>query len=109
MSRLFRKKALFTLAALVLLVIMVAGCSSPDPAPSNGDDEIMETGANRLMYEYGVTSLINDDARVFKGGGWKDRPYWMVPGTRRFLDQNEATNDIGFRCAMIRVGSPVGY
>jgi formylglycine-generating enzyme len=74
-----------------------------------GDDEIMETGANRLMYEYGVTSLINDDSRVYKGGGWKDRPYWMVPGTRRFLDQNEATNDIGFRCAMIRVGSPVGY
>jgi hypothetical protein len=46
------------------------------------------------------------NARVYKGGGWKDRPYWMVPGTRRFLDQNESTNDIGFRCAMIRVGSP---
>ncbi len=42
MSRLFRKKVLFTLAALVLVVIMVAGCSSPDSDPSNGDDEIME-------------------------------------------------------------------
>jgi formylglycine-generating enzyme required for sulfatase activity len=61
------------------------------------------------MYDYGVSSLINDEARVYKGGSWRDRPYWIVPGTRRFLDQNEATNDIGFRCAMTRVGSPVGY
>jgi hypothetical protein len=31
-----------------------------------------------------------------------------VPGNRRFLDQNEASADIGFRCAMIRVGDPEG-
>jgi len=60
-----------------------------------------------IMYDYGTTSLINDDARVYKGGSWRDRVYWVVPGNRRFLDQNEATNDIGFRCAMERVGSPV--
>lgn len=63
----------------------------------------------KIMYEYSISSLINDEARVYKGGSWKDRVYWIVPGNRRFLDQNEATNDIGFRCAMIRVGSPVGY
>ncbi len=74
------------------------------------DPEAMErVGEERLMYDYGTSSLINDNARVYKGGGWKDRPYWAVPGNRRFLDQNEATNDIGFRCAMTRVGSPVGY
>ncbi len=61
-----------------------------------------------LMYEYGVTSLISDQARVYKGGSWRDRAYWIVPGTRRFLDENESTNDIGFRCAMNRVGSAVG-
>jgi len=61
------------------------------------------------MYLYGETSLINDQSRVFKGGSWKDRVYWINPGTRRFLDQNDATNDIGFRCAMDRVGSPVGF
>ncbi len=60
-----------------------------------------------IMYDYGTTSLINDEARVYKGGSWRDRVYWIVPGNRRFLDQNEATNDIGFRCAMERVGSPV--
>jgi hypothetical protein len=60
------------------------------------------------MYEYSITSMINDKARVYKGGSWKDRAYWMVPGTRRFLDQRQSTAWIGFRCAMTRVGSPIG-
>jgi formylglycine-generating enzyme required for sulfatase activity len=54
-------------------------------------------------------TLINDNARVYKGGSWKDRAYWLNPSTRRFLDQNESRDDIGFRCAMIRVGSPSGF
>lgn len=53
-------------------------------------------------------TLINDNARVYKGGSWKDRAYWLNPSTRRFLDQSESRDDIGFRCAMIRVGSPAG-
>jgi len=63
---------------------------------------------NKLMYEFGITSLINDKAHVYKGGSWHDRAYWMVPGTRRFLDQQQALAYLGFRCAMDRVGSPVG-
>lgn len=75
-----------------------------------GETERQESGeVENLVYDHGVTSLINDESRVYKGGSWKDRPYWIVPGTRRFMDQNEGTNDIGFRCAMTRVGSPVGY
>jgi gliding motility-associated lipoprotein GldJ len=54
------------------------------------------------------TSLITDHARVYKGGSWKDRAYWLNPATRRFLDERNATNDIGFRCAMTHVGSPGG-
>jgi len=61
-----------------------------------------------LIYEYGVASLINDKARVIKGGNWTDRVYNASPGTRRFLDQDQAASYLGFRCAMIRVGSPVG-
>ena len=53
-------------------------------------------------------TLINDKARVYKGGSWKDRAYWLNPSTRRFLDQESSRDDIGFRCAMIRVGSPAG-
>lgn len=51
------------------------------------------------------TSLINDEVRVYKGGSWRDRAYWLDPAQRRFLPQGMATDDIGFRCAMSRVGS----
>ena len=43
--------------------------------------------------------------RVYKGGSWKDVAYWMSPGTRRFLFEDSATANLGFRCAMIRAGS----
>ena len=62
---------------------------------------------SETVYNYGVTSMINDNARVYKGGSWRDLQYWLSPATRRFLDQKQASADIGFRCAMIRVGSPV--
>ncbi|MBI5219783.1 MAG: SUMF1/EgtB/PvdO family nonheme iron enzyme [Bacteroidia bacterium] len=55
-----------------------------------------------------MRSMINDNARIYKGGSWKDRAYWMTPGSRRYLDQRQRTADLGFRCAMVRVGSPVG-
>lgn len=55
------------------------------------------------------SSLITDHVRVYKGGSWKDRPYWLSPGTRRYLDENRSANDLGFRCAMTRVGSPKGF
>lgn len=54
-----------------------------------------------------LRNLVSDRTRVYKGGGWRDRAYWLSPGTRRFLDERESRDDIGFRCAMIRVGSPV--
>ncbi len=55
-----------------------------------------------------ITSLISDHSRVYKGGSWRDRAYWLVAGTRRFLDENHSRDDLGFRCAMTRVGAPVG-
>ncbi|OIQ28191.1 MAG: gliding motility lipoprotein GldJ [Bacteroidetes bacterium MedPE-SWsnd-G2] len=51
------------------------------------------------------TSLINDNARVYKGGSWKDRAYWIDPAQRRYFPEDMATDYIGFRCAMSRVGS----
>ncbi|MDR0811366.1 MAG: SUMF1/EgtB/PvdO family nonheme iron enzyme [Paludibacter sp.] len=50
---------------------------------------------------------INNNARVYKGGSWKDRIYWIDPSTRRYLDQNKSANDIGFRCAMGMVGNAI--
>jgi gliding motility-associated lipoprotein GldJ len=51
------------------------------------------------------TSLINDNVRVYKGGSWKDREYWLDPAQRRFYPEDQSTDFIGFRCAMSRVGS----
>jgi gliding motility-associated lipoprotein GldJ len=51
------------------------------------------------------TSLINDEARVIKGGSWRDRVYWIDPAQRRYFPQDMATDYIGFRCAVSRVGS----
>ena len=51
------------------------------------------------------TTLIDDEARVIKGGSWRDRAYWIDPAQRRYLPQYSATDYIGFRCAMSRVGS----
>ena len=56
-----------------------------------------------------ISSLIDDNTRVYKGGSWKDRAYWLIPGTRRYLNETKSMNDLGFRCAMTRVGSPEGF
>ena len=69
-----------------------------------GDNNVQNS--TKKMYDYGVTSLITDKSRVIKGGSWKDGVYYLSPGARRFLNEDEASATVGFRCAMIRVGSP---
>ena len=73
------------------------------------------TSSTKLMYDkdkrgypQGTWSDIYDNTRVYKGGSWKDIQYWASPGMRRYLDQEEATNYIGFRCAMSRMGATNG-
>lgn len=61
-----------------------------------------------VSYGYGMTTLVSDKSRVFKGGSWDDRAYWLSPGTRRFLDEDQSTATLGFRCAMDRFGSQEG-
>ncbi|MFP9115252.1 gliding motility lipoprotein GldJ [Flavobacterium sp. RHBU_3] len=88
------------------------------------DGKLTDEGATKKMYnapqnEYGVdssgvgqpkedgkqrTTLVNDDVRVFKGGSWRDRAYWLDPAQRRYYPQDMATDYIGFRCAMSKVG-----
>jgi formylglycine-generating enzyme len=67
----------------------------------DGDSEFVK-------YEYGKHTLITDSSRVIKGGSWSDRAYWMSPGARKFMDQTKSSRSVGFRCAMIRNGSPSG-
>lgn len=58
-------------------------------------------------YDYGKTTLINNNTRVIKGGSWADRAYYLSPGTRRFMLADHASSTVGFRCVMDRLGSPI--
>ena len=50
---------------------------------------------------------ITKKSRVYKGGSWADRIYWLNPSTRRYLDQDKASSKIGFRCAMSTLGDQI--
>ena len=73
------------------------------------NQKIINNGEGGIIREYDKsndrTTLIDDEARVYKGGSWRDRAYWLDPAQRRSLPQYSATDYIGFRCAMSRVGS----
>jgi gliding motility-associated lipoprotein GldJ len=75
-------------------------------APKN---KIEVDSAGNLVREYDESNnrstLINNEVRVYKGGSWRDRAYWLDPAQRRYMPQYMATDYIGFRCAMSRVGS----
>jgi hypothetical protein len=51
---------------------------------------------------------VSDKSRVIKGGSWDDMPYWLSPGARRFMEEDQSSSTVGFRCAMTRLGSPEG-
>ncbi|MBC7937332.1 MAG: SUMF1/EgtB/PvdO family nonheme iron enzyme [Rhizobacter sp.] len=64
--------------------------------------------ASQVFYQSGLTSLISDKSRVIKGGSWNDRPYWLSPGARRFMDEDQGASTVGFRCAQTYLGPPEG-
>lgn len=55
---------------------------------------------------YGTTTLVNDSSKVYKGGSWNDMAFWLNPARRRFMNEDDASAEVGFRCAMTLVGSP---
>lgn len=74
-----------------------------------GDVKSYRDGDNEFVnYEYGKHTLISDKSRVYKGGSWADRLFWLSPGTRRFMDEDKSSSKVGFRCAMTRVGGANG-
>ncbi len=89
-----------------------AGDDEEDPARKMYDapkHKVERDEEGKIIREYDKsnnrTTLINDEVRIYKGGSWRDRAYWLDPAQRRFLPQYMATDYIGFRCAMSRVGS----
>lgn len=69
--------------------------------PETGIETVENDAKNR-------TTLISNETRVYKGGAWSDREYWLDPAQRRYLPQYMATNYIGFRCVTDKLG-PMTY
>jgi sulfatase modifying factor 1 len=72
--------------------------------PYNADQRGASDSVNTSLY--GTTTLVNDHSKVYKGGSWNDMAYWLNPATRRFMNEDESSAEVGFRCAMTLVGAP---
>ena len=70
------------------------------------DFETYDLEGNLISSNGNPKTLISNKSRVYKGGSWADRAYWLSAGNRRFLDEDKSSDMIGFRCAMDRFGSP---
>lgn len=76
-------------------------------SPTRPVEELDSLGKvlNKLEYDSKTrTTLISNKTRVYKGGSWADREYWLDPAQRRYFPEYIATNYIGFRCATDKVG-----
>ena len=85
----------------------LAGMPRMYNSPTKPEEERDTLGNISNKFEYDKkkrTTLISDKTRVFKGGSWTDREYWLDPAQRRYFPQYIATNYIGFRCATDKVG-----
>ena len=66
------------------------------------NSSILDKDGNPIKDER--TTLISDKARVYKGGSWLDRAYYLDPAQRRYELESKSSNFIGFRCAMSYLG-----
>lgn len=72
--------------------------------PYNPDFRGAADSVNNSLY--GTTNLVHDKSKVYKGGSWNDMAFWLNPATRRFMDEDQSSAEVGFRCAMTMVGAP---
>ncbi|MEO0900212.1 MAG: SUMF1/EgtB/PvdO family nonheme iron enzyme [Bacteroidota bacterium] len=78
--------------------------------PDDWLDDVTYKAKESLLYN--PDELSSDDAdpfdnvKVYRGGSWNDIAYYLSPGVRRYFPADSSHATIGFRCAMIRVGSP---
>ncbi len=70
-----------------------------------GDVHREEERSYSYQYNDEVQKYTNT-TRVIKGGSWQDRAYYLMPSTRRPLEQTMGSSTVGFRCVMDRVGAP---
>ncbi len=82
-----------------------------DIRPDDWLDDISYKRKESLLFNPDPTPIAaNNDAfdniKVYRGGSWSDIAYYLSPGTRRYFNADSSAANLGFRCAMIRVGSP---
>ncbi len=79
--------------------------------PLPQDTTVLLEADSTLVFKLDPTDIlapkIANNSRVYKGGSWQDRVYWLNPSVRRFLEQDKSSSTIGFRCAMSTVGNQV--
>ena len=75
-----------------------ASSSSNLNRPMYSDPTLTKSSSTKRL------TLISNEARVYKGGSWLDRSYYLDPAQRRFYPEYFATNFIGFRNAMSYMG-----
>ena len=93
-----------TSAAAMLARATAAQTPADKAKPYNPDDRGFDDPANPELY--GTTTLVNDHSKVYKGGSWNDLAFWLNPAARRFMNEDDASAEVGFRCAMTLVGAP---
>jgi len=78
--------------------------------PDDWLDDVNYKQKESLLFNPDDSAPINadffDNIKVYRGGSWNDIAYYLSPGVRRYFPADSASATIGFRCAMIRVGSP---
>ena len=82
-----------------------SGKRDPNQVVYQNEFEKFDLEGNQINSDGSPKSLISNKSRVYKGGSWADRAYWLSPSHRRFLDEDKSSDLIGFRCAMDRLGS----
>ncbi len=79
--------------------------------PLAQDTAVLRTMDSTMVFKTDPTDIlapkISKKSRVYKGGSWRDRIYWLSPSVRRYLDQDKSSSTVGFRCAMSTVGNEI--
>ncbi len=78
------------------------------PIKPEAEQDTLGNVVDELQYDKKRrTTLVSNKTRVYKGGSWADREYWLDPAQRRYFPQYISTNFIGFRCATDKPGPMV--
>jgi formylglycine-generating enzyme len=78
--------------------------------PDQWLDDFNYTAKNSLLFHPDAKVAggeVYDNVKVYRGGSWADVAYFLSPGARRYYNADSSSAMIGFRCAMIKVGSPM--